>query len=247
MARRVRLPVAGIRAGRLVLDPAAGRYLTRVHRLGTGARFLAFDPELAVEADAEISALGPGTVSALVGPLRPASLRPGRPVVVVQAAGKGDKLDDVLRDATELGATRFAPAIAERSVRRPTRELAVRLRRVALEAARQCGRGDAPAVDEPLPLPAVLAGLEAATTGFVRLCLHPAAERRLADCAPDLVTAAGVVLLFGPEGGFSPGELELSRAHGFTGVSLGPLVLRTETACAATLGGLLSLGIASIA
>src|SRR5207253_9049922 len=113
---------------------------------------------------------------------RPASAVPARAVSVVQGAGKGTKIDDVLRDATELGATRFVVALCARSVKRPDAAAGARWRRVALEAARQCGRGDVPEVLGPLPFVEALAAAVASVDGgagpstdaaMARLLLHP--------------------------------------------------------------------------
>ncbi|MCC6523437.1 MAG: 16S rRNA (uracil(1498)-N(3))-methyltransferase [Polyangiaceae bacterium] len=240
----VRLPLGALAEGEQLLDAAAAHYLTRVHRLGPGDPFVAFDPARALEADARVAALEGPRVRVRCEALRPAALRPVRALVVVQCVAKADKLDAVVRDATELGATRFVPALAERSQRRPAGGLCARLRRVAVEAARQCGRGDVPVVDEPRALAAVVEELAPRGDAALGLCLEPSAAERLAACARELGRATSVALLVGPEGGFTPGERAHARAQGYREVALGPLVLRAETVCAAALGGLAALGFA---
>lgn len=225
----LRLPLEDLRAGERVVSDAAARYLTRVRRLATGARLVAFDPAARLEADAEIVAAGT-VVRLRLEPPRPARNVPARAVTVVQAAGKGGKIDDVLRDATELGATRFVVAVAERSVRRPEAQ-AARWRRVAVEAARQCGRGDVPDIVGPVPFTEAVA-LAAAP---ISLLLDPTGQPLRA------LGAGPIALAVGPEGGFSPAEIAAATQLGYRVVSLGPFVLRTETACAAALGAIAAL------
>jgi len=100
---------------------------------------------------------------------------------------------------------------------------------------RQCGRGDAPVIAAPTPFGDALRD---APADALRLCLDPHAPRSLGAALVDLGPRA-VVLVVGPEGGLSPAEIEAAEAAGFARVTLGPLVLRTETVCAAVLGALL--------
>ncbi len=152
--KRLRAPIDSIEVGRRALAKETALYVTRVHRLGEGDTFTAFDPERAIEADAHIVEIGARSVTVQIDGVRPAEVVAPRAVTLVQALGKGDKLDAIVRDATELGAVRIVPVIAERSVVRPADVAgrAQRWRRIAVEAARQCGRGDVPQIDAPTPL-----------------------------------------------------------------------------------------------
>ncbi len=173
----LRLPLDAIAPGLRVLPPEAATYVTRVHRLGAGDRILVFDPDLAIEADAEIAEAERRGVVAHIGDVRPAQRRPARSVTLVQGIGKGDKLDAIVRDATELGATRIVPALCERSVARPDPPRAARWRRIAVDAARQCGRGDAPLIDAPVGFAEAL--LLTNDPPALSLCLDPAADQPL--------------------------------------------------------------------
>ncbi len=237
MKPALRLPLPAVEEGTHPLPHDAAAYATRVHRLGPGDPLVVFDPDRAVEADAEIASVDRRSVTVRVGPLRPASRRPARAVTLLQGTGKGDKLDAIVRDATELGVTSIVPVLCDRSVARPDPARAARWRRIAVEAARQSGRGDAPAVSAPLPFAAAVRGSDEAA---LRLCLDPAAEIPLGAALATLGTRA-VILAVGPEGGLSPDELAEAEAQGFVRVTLGPLVLRTETVCAAVLGALLAV------
>ena len=226
------------------LPDEAATYVVRVHRLKQGDSFVVFDPERAVEADAELVEVARGSAPvARVGEARGATVLPLRRVTLLQAAAKGDKLDAVVRDATELGATRIVAVIAERSVVRleGVTARADRYRRIAVQAARQCGRGDAPRVDGPVSLADAVAGL-AGRADVVGLCLDPTSVTPLRDRLLPLHASAEVVFVVGPEGGLTDAELALCEGAGFHRVSLGALTLRTETVCAAVLGALLVLG-----
>src|SRR6185312_1201664 len=128
----LRLPVDALAEGPSTLPADAATYVTRVHRLGAGDRLLVFDPERAVEADAEVASADRRAVVLTVGPLRPAAMRPSRAVTLFQGVGKGDKLDAIVRDATELGVTRVVPVLCARSVARPDAARAARWRRIAV-------------------------------------------------------------------------------------------------------------------
>jgi 16S rRNA (uracil1498-N3)-methyltransferase len=169
----------------------------------------------------------------VVGELRDASHRPVRAVTLLQGVGKGDKLDAVVRDATELAATTILPFIGSRSVAQRTSEAAMtRLRRVALDAARQSGRGDLPRIVPPSPLADALRIVDA----DVRFVLVPGGASTLGQRLQAIAPRASVALLVGPEGGLTDDEVGLAEAHAFVRVGLGVLVLRTETAATAALG-----------
>ena len=231
----LRVPCSPLALGDAPLSAETTTYLTRVHRLVVGDTFLAFDPECATEADAELVAISKRGAVARITALRAASVLPARAVTLIQGTCKGDKMDGIVRDATELGATRIVPAITARSVARPDAARADRWRRIAVEAARQCGRGDAPIIDAPQPLAAALASAEGAA---LRLCLDPTAGASLGSQLQMVAAATNVTILVGPEGGLDDAELADAARTGFTRVRLGSLVLRTETVCAAVLGAL---------
>lgn len=157
---------------------------------------------------------------------------------------QGDKCDAVVRDATELGATRIVVVQTERSVVRLDAARAsdrrARWTRIAQEAARQCGRSDAPAIEPVAAWTEALARVEPAAAA--RFCLW---ERAVAPLGPALVDALarGGPLAFacGPEGGLEAGEVERAAAAGWTIASLGRLTLRTETVAAAVLGAVVVL------
>lgn len=155
-------------------------------------------------------------------------------ITLYQALPKGDKLEMVIQKATELGAARIVPVAAARSVVKlePAKAAAKRARwqAIAREAAEQSERATVPAIGEPVPLGAI-----ALPDGAIGLVL---AEREGALTLPRALPAvppAELALFVGPEGGWDPAELAALEALGAAPVSLGPRILRTETAGLAAL------------
>lgn len=155
-------------------------------------------------------------------------------VTVLPAIFKFDRFEWMLEKATELGAARIVPVIAERTDRGLARAAAKRIerwRRIVFEAAQQARRLAPPAVADPQPL----------EVAFDRLPDRPLWMLDEATAAPAALTAPPGVVLSGPEGGFTDAERAAARRAGFQPVSLGPLVLRAETAPIAALAAVLYL------
>lgn len=239
MPRVLRVPLEALAAGVRPLPDLAARYVSRVHRLGPGDRLDLFDPESGLEA-AAVLVVGPAAgVWCEVEQPSPSRWRP-LPIQLIQGLGKADKPDEVVRAATALGVEAITWVHTERSVARLSSERGSarrqRWRRIAVEAARQSGRGDLPRLDEPGSLEGALGGARAP----LRVLLLPGAEplfARVGAWQGDIELA----LLVGPEGGFDRRELELAERHGFLPASLGATTLRTELAAVAALGALVAL------
>lgn len=234
---KLRAPVRGLTSGAYRAEAELVHYVVAVRRWKLGAPFVAFDPERGVEADVSLEEAGDG-YELHVGALRPATVVASRPLVLVQGLAKGDKCDAIVRDATELGATRVVLVATERSVVRPAEaKLSAKVerwQRIADEAARQCGRGDTAVV---VTRPSLTAALDDATDGTAAFVLW---ENATAPLGPPLSQAVRdarpLLFVVGPEGGLTEAEVEACRARGSTVASLGPFVLRTETVAAAVLG-----------
>jgi len=241
--RTIRVAISGLSPGERHLDADVAHYLSHVHRLREGDRFVAFDPRERVEAPGEIVRVDREAVSVRLGETVPARAVPPLDVTLVQCAGKGDKIDDVVRATTALGVRAVLVAESSRSVARLDAERAEkrreRWRAVALDAARQSGRGDVPNVDGPRPLPDVLSALR--DDPATKLCLDPHATATFTSALPPNDASNRIVLLVGPEGGLSDDELALAERAAFVRVRLGPFVLRTELAATAALAALLAL------
>jgi 16S rRNA (uracil1498-N3)-methyltransferase len=227
----IRLPVPKERiADRVVLTRAERHYLADVLRLGPGAQLEVFDGEgrrfaarLVSTEEMELTALA-------------AQERSARTIVLAQALSKGEKMDLVVQKATELGADAIHPWRAARSVvkldERHAAERVRRWQRIAEQASRQCGRAVVPPVRPVGALDDVLAQAKVAGA-LVLVLFEKERARRLSEALAQ--TAGPVVLVVGPEGGWSAEEIARAEKHAAVPVSLGRSILRTETAGLAAL------------
>lgn len=236
----------------IVLPAAASLHATRTLRLKEGDAIIVFDGRSDFEYDATIVALGSGRagrgggLKAVSGAARAVAGESPLRIELAQGLCKGERMDFVVQKATELGVCAIHPLLCERSVSRPEGERAKRRIRhwqeVAIHAAQQSGRVRIPVVAEPREYgdwvamsiePPKSESLSKDSFGFF---LHPEASE-----SPNGVEAAGfegcnpgteksLRLIVGPEGGFSPGEVERAQDAGYRGLRLGPRILRTETA-----------------
>ncbi len=159
-------------------------------------------------------------------------------VTVCQCWPKGDKLETVVQKSVELGASEIWPLESARCVSRPDRKAAerktARLQKIALEAAQQSGRGAVPKVLFPAALKQALE--TAAEQGEILFCY----EEGTASLREALKNAGNRLFLFiGPEGGFAPEEAAFAEKRGAKLLTLGPRILRTETAPLAALSAIL--------
>jgi 16S rRNA (uracil1498-N3)-methyltransferase len=233
-----RAPIPDLAPGERRLEGAVAHYLARVLRLRAGDAFVAFDPATAREADAVTVWADHDAITVRFGPVREGAARAALELTWIQGLAKGDKCDAVVRDATELGATRIVVAATRRSVVKldaaRAAERQSRWARIAQEAARQCGRSDVPLVDSPSPWADALARVP---EDAARFCLWEGATTPLAPALLEALSRnAPLAFACGPEGGLEPREVEEAAARGWIAASLGPLTLRTETVAAAVLG-----------
>lgn len=241
MARKLRIPTSPLFEGELDLVGEAAHYALRVHRVAVGDELLLFDPVTCSEAQATVVDTARGRVRCRVEAPYPGK-RPSLGARLLQCIGKGDKVDEVIRAATALGVSAITLAESERTVvKLEGRErAATRLERwkgIALDAARQSGRGDVPELTGPLPLPQALAS---EPSDAQKICLQPRAEARYGALLRAWTAGSPITLLVGPEGGFSEAELRMAQESGFVLASFGELELRTELAGVAALGALIA-------
>jgi len=155
------------------------------------------------------------------------------PVHLLMAVFKFDHMEWGIEKATELGVARITPVIARRTEKHLSQAAAKRVerwRRIAREAAQQSRRSDVPEVSDPVTLKAALEGVSAQT----RLLLAETEQENSLRAA--LASGArSVALAIGPEGGWTPEEMSVFAAAGWKSVTLGPRILRAETAAIAGL------------
>jgi 16S rRNA (uracil1498-N3)-methyltransferase len=161
-------------------------------------------------------------------------------LTLAQALPEGTKMDWIIEKAVELGVSSVVPIAAQRSVVRLSAERAIKKiehwQGVIAAAAEQSGRNRIPHLSEPMNLNDWLAQQNL----HFRILLSPRAEQPLSDWARHHPPQA-LSLLVGPEGGFSEQEEDAALAHGVIALSLGPRVLRTETAGLAAIAALNAL------
>jgi 16S rRNA (uracil1498-N3)-methyltransferase len=218
----------------IMLPAAAAHHAARVLRLKSGDRCVLFNGDGA-EYAAAIERFEGANVTVAVGERAAVTRESPLAVTLAQALCAGDKMDLVVQKAVELGVSRIAPVEAEKGVVRLKGERAgarrAHWRAVVVAACEQCGRNRLPELDPPRPL---LEWLAAPPPGR-RWLLSPQGGRSLAEVGrPE----NGIVLLSGPEAGFSAGEEQAARAAGFEPLRLGPRVLRAETAALAALAAI---------
>lgn len=223
-----------VRDGAATVTGADLAHMRRVLRLRPGSRVLLWDAEGA-EHEAVIRAYEGGVAAMTV--VR--SYRPEREsplaVTLAQAVGKGDKMDWIVEKTTELGVTRVAPFFSSHTVPRfggdKVERRRERWRKIAAAAARQSGRTRIPEIDEPDLFDATL---DRDWRCDARLLFWEGARGRgLASLRQELHGPRSVLVMVGPEGGFSQEEVARAAAHGFRTVGLGRRILRTETAAVA--------------
>jgi 16S rRNA (uracil1498-N3)-methyltransferase len=230
------LPEAG---GRVVLSPNASRH-TRVLRLHSGSQVELFDGA-GRRAKARVVSISKKEVvcqvesAALDAPLN-------RRVVLVQALPKGATIESIIRTCTELGVYAIHLAFSERSIPRPSAERVAergqRLARLAKEASALACRALAPVIAPPAPLIDVA---ERAPTSARRVVFWEGSTQGLDSALldaqrPFLSVIEEIWAVVGPEGGISEAEIAALRDRGYRDATLGPLVLRVETAAPLAVG-----------
>jgi 16S rRNA (uracil1498-N3)-methyltransferase len=242
LSLRLFVPLPLMAGASLDLPPGPARH-AQVRRLQPGDALLLFNGE-GGQWQAVVHAMGRNHVGVTVGEFHAQDLE--LPCAITLAVGlpATERMDWLVEKATELGAVAVMPLFTERCQGRLDAERSARKQAhwqaVAVAACEQCGRNRVPQIGRPTALAAFLADLPArdAASAASRWVLSTG----LAAPAGPLAGASAIVLS-GPEGGLSPVELEAAGAAGFLPLSLGPRVLRAETAPLALLAhwGLLGL------
>ena len=210
------------------LEDGQARYLTRVMRMGQGETVRVFDG-VNGEWQCCLEVAGKAVRLGLVAQTREqVALTPLR---LLFAPLKKTRTDFVVEKATELGVTHIQPIVTEYT--QTGRVRADRLTALAIEAAEQTERLDVPIVSDALALEKALDGWPADVPLYY--CDEGSEARPMADVLSD-TSSAEAALLIGPEGGFSPRERKMLRALAFVKpVTLGPRILRAETAVVSAL------------
>jgi 16S rRNA (uracil1498-N3)-methyltransferase len=221
----------------LTLDEAETHHAVDVLRMNPGDKAVVFNGRGA-EATVEVAAITRKSVTfrkLLQGKSAPIACH----ITLAQAVPKGKNMDLIVQKAVELGAAAICPLLSERTVIQVEEDDAARKQQkwqtVAIEAAKQCGQNWLPRVDPPHTLKEffsqpvrydlmLIASLQPDALHLKTLLAENAGKK------PN-----SVLVLVGPEGDFTPAEISLAKSHGCRPITLGPIVLRTETAAIYTL------------
>jgi len=223
--QRVVVDPAQIDADRLTLTIAQRHYLQRVLRLKGGDRFLALDGQGQIWT-ATLAPDGDQALLTTLGITDPARLAP-QPRVTLAAGLPKQGFDDVVRQATELGADTIVPILSDRTLLRPSANKVQRWRRIATEAGEQSERLTVPTVKAPLTWPQWLAQ-ESQDLRLICVARQQSAPSLLSVCLSTPAPALEVAV--GPEGGWTEAEVNSAIAHGYQPVALGASILRAVTA-----------------
>lgn len=225
----------------------AAHHAIRVLRLRQGSSITLFDGTGA-EFTALITAIHPPGVTARVSQFIRTNRESPLSVLLVQAICASEKMDWIIQKVVETGVTRIQPVATTRSVINLTPERAGKRlqhwQQIVISACEQSGRNYIPEVMPLLPLSGWLEtqqtgkqGLYSSTSDTLRLMLSPAAEKTLHDFPPPAAELP-LILLVGPEGGFTADEAAAASLAGFSSLKLGKRILRTETAALAAIAAM---------
>lgn len=216
----------------LTLDDFGAHHVAKVLRLKPGAALTVFDGR-GHEFEATLTAVGKQTTVKL-GQEIPRSTESPLQLELLQVVSRGDRMDFTIQKAVELGISRILPLTSERCGVKLDAERAAKkidsFQKIAIAACEQCGRNVVPPV-APLQSLSDFLRTQPTEDGFINLTLDPRAQAKLTA----LPATGRYRILIGPEGGFTPEEVAATAAAGFVGVTLGPRILRTETAALVTL------------
>lgn len=213
------------------------RHVCKVLRLRPGEHLLVCDGQ-GRDYDCVFESASASQVLLRVESSQPSQTEPSLFVTLYQALPKGDKLDWIIQKAVELGVGAVVPVLTQRCVSRPDpksmEKKRERLQRIALEAAKQCGRGRIPQVQPLLSYEEALAAMAADEKALLFYENSTTSFRRELEQG-----ATSLSILVGAEGGLSPQEVEAAQQLGIPSVSLGKRILRCETAPLAALAVLM--------
>lgn len=219
------------------LDRSDARHLALVLRMKNGESITVVSDGVAWQAQLA-TVTGDRAAATIVERSTQSSSELPLALTVLQAIPKGMKMDDVVEKVVELGATRIVPIRCERSYGGDSEHKVERWRRIARAAARQSRRLIVPTVEQPAAFVAVVQRFAKSAQVIVT---HEGAPKGSLAAALRRDATQALAIAIGPEGSFTEEELKVARDAGAAVVSLGPTILRTETAAAATIAAVAAL------
>lgn len=229
--------IDGAADGRAYITGADALHIAKALRMRPGEALTLCDGK-GTDFDGVLETVTDRQVTVRITASRPSQAEPTLAVTLYQGLPKGDKMDWIVQKAVELGVTAVVPVATRRSVARlegKADKKQERWQRIAAEAAGQCGRGILPAVERPLSWSQALSRL----SGEPALVFYEGGGRPLRELVTPSTRRLSVFV--GPEGGFDPEEIDAIRRQGGGVATLGPRILRCETAPLAALTLLMHL------
>lgn len=234
MVQRITIKPSQHQGMQIALESDQVHYLHRVLRLQAGDRFIAQDGK----GQQWLAALNASLTEADVVEVLSTAEKPlsTAPLRLVAALPKGNSFDQVVRQATELGVTHIYPVMSDRSLLKPSKNKLARWQRIAAEASEQSERITVPDIFEPIGFSTLLNSTDFAQIASHDLCYLCATRQDsphlLSKIQIDLMSgdSLGVILMVGPEGGWTSNEITDAIASGCKVVSLGSVILRSVTA-----------------
>ena len=214
------------------------KHIAKVLRMKVGDELTVCDTK-GRDYDCMIEEIGAGEVRLKVLSVAPSQSEPDVRVHLYQAMPKADKMETIIQKAVELGAASITPVMTRRCVSRPDAKSMdkklVRYNRIALEAAKQCGRGVVPPVLPLLELPQALEQMQRTGCPILFYENATAPAKQVIAKAMERGKEPEIAVLIGAEGGFDEDEVALAMEYGCHVLSLGKRILRCETAPLAAL------------
>lgn len=221
-------------ANEVTIEGDDSAHIARVLRLSDGDEITVCDSD-GFDSVCSLTYVSPSKAVAQILSRTQSLNEPQIKVSIFQGVPKGDKLDTVVQKCTELGAVKIVPFDAKRSVAKikDAEKKRERMQKIAYEASKQSKRAFIP---EILPVMSFKDAIENAKNADI--CIIAYEEEKSQSIKEVLMknkSAKTVSIFIGPEGGFSPEEIEFAKSNGFQSVLMGPRILRTETAPLAAL------------
>lgn len=214
------------------------RHLGRVLRAKVGDRVRVFDGSGA-EWAARIESIGRDRIDLVIDEAMPQPPNDGPSIILAVALPKGERQKWMVEKLTELGTTRLVPLETTRGVAEATPAAVERLNRGVVEACKQCGRSTLMEIGQPVAFSGFLAARPPASIGLLAVPGGEPVRDAVGEAA--VHGRAGLFAAVGPEGGFTDEEIAAATVAGFRPVSLGPHVLRVETAAIALAAALVAV------
>lgn len=221
------------------LNEENSHYISQVLRMRAGEEVTVVDGN-GLELLCEVSEISKKQVILKINEKRENATEPPYEITLFQCVSKGERMDLTVQKCTELGVSRIVPVLSERCIvkmnAKDSKGKIDRWQKISLEAARQSGRGIVPKVEDPLSLEKAYEDIE-----NYDLTLFPWEDETGKGLKSALQSFRGkkIAIFVGPEGGFSKEEADNAVKCGAVRVTLGPRILRTETAGAAVLAMIL--------